>query len=137
MLAEPPGRRSIFASLPNQALRPSAVVSAAHTLAGGCAISTVRSMRSGNPMTASSYSNLLVAIIWQPFGCVNPVTEFMPGRPPIPYGGKVSCSRRTTNRTTEEIDHDHHDLRGDRDDLRALRARGDGGAVRPRRRVPG
>jgi hypothetical protein len=35
MDAEPPGRKSIFASLPNQALSPSAVVSAAHTLAGG------------------------------------------------------------------------------------------------------
>ena len=35
LLAEPPGRRSIFASLPNQALSPSGVVSAAHTLAGG------------------------------------------------------------------------------------------------------
>jgi len=33
--AEPPGRRSIVASLPNQALSPSAVVSAAQTLAGG------------------------------------------------------------------------------------------------------
>ena len=33
--ADPPGRRSIVASLPNQALRPSAVVSAAHTLLGG------------------------------------------------------------------------------------------------------
>ena len=51
--AAPPGRRSIVAALPNQVPRPSAVVSAAHTLAGGCAISTVRSIRSGNPMTAS------------------------------------------------------------------------------------
>ena len=33
--ADPPGRRSIAASLPNQVPRPSAVVSAAHTLAGG------------------------------------------------------------------------------------------------------
>jgi hypothetical protein len=33
--ADPPGRRSIVASLPNQLPRPSAVVSAAHTLAGG------------------------------------------------------------------------------------------------------
>src|SRR5580692_11232403 len=51
--ADPPGRRSIVAVLPNQLPRPSAVVSAAHTLAGGCAISTTRSMRSGNAMTAS------------------------------------------------------------------------------------
>ena len=51
--AEPPGRRSIAACWPNQALSPSAVVSAAHTLAGGCAISTVRSMRSGNAIAAS------------------------------------------------------------------------------------
>jgi hypothetical protein len=29
-------------------------VSAAHTFSGGCAIGTVRSMRSGNPMTAST-----------------------------------------------------------------------------------
>ena len=49
--AEPPGRRSMVAVLPNQAPSPSAVVSAAHTLAGGCATSTVRSMRSGNAMT--------------------------------------------------------------------------------------
>jgi hypothetical protein len=48
------GRRSIVASLPNQAPRPSAVVSAAHTFSGGCAIGTVRSMRLGNPMKASS-----------------------------------------------------------------------------------
>ena len=33
--AEPPGRRSIAALLPNQAASPSAVVSAAHTVAGG------------------------------------------------------------------------------------------------------
>ena len=33
--AEPPGRRSILASWPNQALSPSAVVRAAHTVAGG------------------------------------------------------------------------------------------------------
>ena len=33
--ADPPGRRSIVASLPNQAPRPSAVVSAAHTFSGG------------------------------------------------------------------------------------------------------
>ena len=52
--ADPPGRRSIVAWLPNQVPRPSAVVSAAQTLAGGWAISTVRSMRSGNPMTASN-----------------------------------------------------------------------------------
>jgi hypothetical protein len=45
----PPGRRSIVASLPNQALSPSAVVSAAHTLVGGWATSAVRSMRSGKP----------------------------------------------------------------------------------------
>src|SRR5437870_4352223 len=51
--AGPPGRRSIVASLPNQAPSPSAVVSAAHTLAGGWATSTVRSMRSGKPMTPS------------------------------------------------------------------------------------
>ena len=54
MLADPPGRRSIVAWWPNQLARPSAVVSAAHTLAGGWAISTVRSMRSGKPMTAST-----------------------------------------------------------------------------------
>ena len=36
--AAPPGRRSIVAALPNHAPRPSAVVSAAHTLAGGCAM---------------------------------------------------------------------------------------------------
>src|SRR6266516_4787156 len=52
--ATPPGRRSIVASSPNQAPRPSAVVSAAHTALGGCASSTVRSMRSGNPITASN-----------------------------------------------------------------------------------
>ena len=52
--ADPPGRTSIVASLPNQAPSPSAVVSAAHTFSGGCAIGTVRSMRSGNPMKASS-----------------------------------------------------------------------------------
>src|SRR5436190_6386618 len=47
--AGPPGRRSIDAPLlPNQAASPLAVVSAAHTLAGGCASSTVRSIRSGN-----------------------------------------------------------------------------------------
>ena len=33
--AAPPGRRSMFASSPNQAARPSAVVSAAHTFPGG------------------------------------------------------------------------------------------------------
>ena len=54
MLADPPGRRSIAACWPNQPARPSAVVSAAHTLAGGWASSTVRSMRSGKPITASS-----------------------------------------------------------------------------------
>src|SRR5262249_6599565 len=59
--AAPPGRRSIAASLPNQAPRPSAVVSAAHTAAGGRAGSTVRSIRSGKAMTASR--------MWQPFGC--------------------------------------------------------------------
>src|SRR5712691_565751 len=52
--ADPPGRRSIVAWLPNQLPRPSAVVSAAHTLAGGWAISPTRSIRSGNPMTASN-----------------------------------------------------------------------------------
>ena len=51
--AEPPGRRSIAACWPNHALSPSAVVSAAQTAAGGCAISTVRSMRSGNDIAAS------------------------------------------------------------------------------------
>src|SRR3954451_18782257 len=51
--AAPPGRRSIVARSPNQAPRPSAVVSAAHTLAGGRAISTVRLMRSGNAMRIS------------------------------------------------------------------------------------
>src|ERR1700728_1128399 len=58
---DPPGRRSIVASWPTHVPRPSAVVSAAHTLAGGCASSRVRSMRSGKPMTAS--------IVLQPFGC--------------------------------------------------------------------
>jgi hypothetical protein len=53
MWADPPGRRSIVASLPNQVPSPSAVVRAAHTLAGGWAISTTRSMRSGNPMSTS------------------------------------------------------------------------------------
>ena len=48
------GRRSIVASFPNQLDRPSAVVSADQTFAGGWAISTTRSMRSGNHMTASS-----------------------------------------------------------------------------------
>ena len=52
--AEPPGRRSMVASLPNQAARPSAVVSAAHTFSGGAASSTVRSMRSGKPTVTSS-----------------------------------------------------------------------------------
>src|SRR5215831_17133925 len=73
--ADPPGRRSIAASLPNQAPRPSAVVSAAHTAAGGCASSTVRSIRSGNAMTASR--------MWQPFGCYLMATEWLrqtPGR---------------------------------------------------------
>ena len=51
--AVPPGRRSIVAELPNQVPSPSAVVSAADTADGGRAITTVRSMRSGNPMTAS------------------------------------------------------------------------------------
>ena len=46
-----------MAWLPNQLPRPRAVVSAAHTSAGGRAISTTRSMRSGNPMTASASSN--------------------------------------------------------------------------------
>src|SRR6476646_26469 len=60
--ASPPGRRSIVAALPNQVPRPSAVVNAAHTLAGGCPISTVRSTRSGDPMTASGgHSNHAVA----------------------------------------------------------------------------
>src|SRR6476661_3430109 len=49
--AAPPGRRSIVAALPNHAPRPSAVVSAAHTRAGGAATSTVRSIRSGKPTT--------------------------------------------------------------------------------------
>src|SRR5208282_117515 len=53
--ADPPGRRSILACWPNQLARPSAVVSAAHTLAGGWAISTTRSMRSGNAMTPSKH----------------------------------------------------------------------------------
>ena len=44
IVAAPPDRRSIVAAWPNQLARPSAVVSAAHTLAGGCAISTVRSI---------------------------------------------------------------------------------------------
>jgi hypothetical protein len=35
MLAWPPGLRSMLACWPNQALSPSAVVSAAQTLAGG------------------------------------------------------------------------------------------------------
>ncbi len=52
--AAPPGRRSIVASSPNQALSPSAVVSAAHTRCGGAASSTVRSMRSGKPTTPPS-----------------------------------------------------------------------------------
>src|SRR6185437_14971946 len=50
----PPGRRSIVAWSPNQAARPAAVVSAAHTWPGGAATCTVRSMRSGNA-TAASY----------------------------------------------------------------------------------
>ncbi len=57
--AAPPGRRSIVAWFPNQAPSPSAVVIAVHTAAGGWAISTVLSMRSGNPMTSS----LLVATV--------------------------------------------------------------------------
>src|SRR5215469_9273327 len=69
--AAPPGRRSIAASLPNQPARPSAVVSAAHTFSGGWASSTVRSIRSGNAMAASRGSNLLIATLSQPFGCVN------------------------------------------------------------------
>src|SRR4051812_15471007 len=60
--AAPPGRRSIVAALPNQVPSPSAVVRAAHTLAGGCSRSTVRSIRSGKPMTASAGT-------LQPFGC--------------------------------------------------------------------
>src|SRR5688572_16935761 len=68
--ADPPGRRSIVASLPNQVPSPSAVVSAAHTAPGGWATCTVRSMRSGNAMTASGSSNWLVAIVWQPESCV-------------------------------------------------------------------
>src|SRR5829696_2658398 len=69
--AVPPGRRLIVAELPNQVPRPSAVVSAAHTAAGGRAISTVRSMRSGNPMPASSVATRwLLLTLWQPVSCV-------------------------------------------------------------------
>ncbi len=61
--AVPPGRRSISASLPNHVPRPSAVVSAAHTFAGGCASSTVRSIRSGNAMSSSKCRNQVVATL--------------------------------------------------------------------------
>ena len=59
------------AELPNQVPRPSAVVSAAHTAAWGRAISTVRSMRSGNAMPASSVAtHRLLLTLWQPLSCV-------------------------------------------------------------------
>ncbi len=56
-------RSAIVAWLPNQLPRPSAVVSAAHTLAGKRAISTTHSMRSGNPTTASN-SCVNVRALW-------------------------------------------------------------------------
>src|SRR5919107_1805292 len=69
--AVPPGRRLIVAELPNQVPRPSAVVSAAHAAAGARAISTVRSMRSGNAIPASSVAtHQLLLTLWQPSGCV-------------------------------------------------------------------
>src|ERR1700729_1781642 len=82
--ADPPGRRSIVAVLPNQLPRPSAVVSAAHTLAGGCAISTTRSMRSGNAMTASKevatdrlphYSNRSIASTYEVVAARSPAVR--------------------------------------------------------------
>src|SRR3954454_12221030 len=83
--ADPPGRRSIAASLPNQAASPSAVVSAAQTLSGGWATSTVRSTRSGKPITPPVSSNPTVATVSQPIGCVNALPERSLGLVPT-YG---------------------------------------------------
>jgi len=52
--ADPPGRRSIDTSLPNQAASPSAVVSAAHAFACGYAGSMLQTIRSGKPTIPSS-----------------------------------------------------------------------------------
>src|SRR5262245_20971120 len=91
MWADPPGRRSIVALWPNQLARPSAVVSAAQTFAGGWASSSVRSIRSGNPMATSTIATVqLLPTLLQPYGCVN-----------LGYGllwtvGPVSCGLSDT-----------------------------------------